>query len=249
MKFLIQKINGKIVHDFSFTLIESINYQNWFNNGKDKIKFVFINTMFDEAYAEPIKFKSYHKNYIPIGRIDFVFEYLKYFGYSLPKPINIPSALFYDYFLSRKISFGNKQNIQNFPCFVKSDTTIKKFTEIIYDASELSIVPENDKYLISEVIDILSEWRCFVFEGKLVGLQNYSGDFTLFPDVKLINEMISEYKEAPIAYTLDVGVNKLNTFVIECHDFYSVGSYGFANHKILPQMFYKWFINYKNNIN
>jgi hypothetical protein len=50
--------------------------------------------------------------------------------------------------------------------------------------------------------------------------------------------MIKEYKSSPIAYTLDVGVNSNNTFIIEIRDFFS---YGFSNNKILSYMFSDWF--------
>ena len=86
--------------------------------------------------------------------------------------------------------------------------------------------------------------RCFVYQNKLVGLQNYSGDFTKFPNVDIINKMIDTYKSSPVAYTLDVAIDKNNTVVIEVHDFFSCGLYGFNDHRILPYMFSKWFNNF-----
>jgi hypothetical protein len=56
--------------------------------------------------------------------------------------------------------------------------------------------------------------------------------------------MIKAYKSAPIAYTLDIGITDYDTIVIECHDFFSCGLYGFANHAIYPNMLYKWFWQY-----
>jgi hypothetical protein len=53
--------------------------------------------------------------------------------------------------------------------------------------------------------------------------------------------MTQAYKSAPVAYTLDVGVNNDGTFVIECHDFFSCGLYGFAKLDILPPMFSQWY--------
>ena len=90
--------------------------------------------------------------------------------------------------------------------------------------------------MVSEYIDIDSEWRAFVFNNELVGLHNYSGDFTIFPDVKLIKIMIKDFNYNG-AYTLDIGVNLKGTFIIECHDFFSCGLYGFEDYKLLPKMF------------
>lgn len=263
MKFLIQKINKKVVHDFSLTLLESIKYKNWYNNSKD-YKSKFINTVCDESNnLNDINFADsyYHKKYIPIGSVEFVSQYLYHFYGLIPKPLNVPLDLFN--YTCRMIWNGTEKSSKSLTrneLFVKSNDKIKGFTEIIKSEA---ILPEGN-YQFSEIIEIESEWRAFVYQGKLVGLQNYSGDFTKFPDVYLIKEMINDYKSAPIAYTLDVGVTSVqrvnnsrfnnlgrfnsqnNTFVIECHDFFSCGLYGFADHKILPNMFHDWFNEYIN---
>ena len=80
-----------------------------------------------------------------------------------------------------------------------------------------------------------------MFKGEIVGLQNYAGDFMSFPDTYKIQQMIDAYIKAQIAYTLDVGIFGNDTFVIEVHDFFSCGLYGFSNHNILPFMFSRWF--------
>lgn len=231
MKFLIQTINGKVKHDFSSTLIEACDYNNWYTNSCD------YKTSFTELQE-----LEYAPGFIPVGSVEFVTKYLSFYN-KTPKPVNIPKELIYKHYLGRDISFGNKHDINKFPVFVKSDTSIKKFTEIISSASILDQVPD-DKYLISEIIEIDSEWRAFVYKRKLVGLQNYSGDFTVFPDVNKINEMTKEYSSSPVAYTLDVLVNKDGTFLIEVHDFFSCGLYGFSDYKLLPIMFRDWFNEY-----
>ena len=133
--------------------------------------------------------------------------------------------------------------------FVKSATKIKGFAEILKIDDNFSWGIPPDYYQMSEFIDIDSEWRAFVYQRQLVGLQNYSGNFRKFPDVHAILQMITSYKSAPVAYTLDVGVNDYDTFIIEVHDFFSCGLYGFAEHKIYPYMLYRWFHEYltKNN--
>ena len=131
---------------------------------------------------------------------------------------------------------------------VKDNNKIKGLTSMVKNPEILS-VPPGGNYQISKYISIDSEWRSFIYKGKLVGLQHYVGEFTLFPDVRMIKHMIEVYeasKEAPIAYTLDVGINDQGTFVIEVHDFFSCGLYGFTNHPILPQMFGRWFTQYVN---
>ena len=240
MKFLIQKINGEIRHDFAFTLLESIRFKKWLSP-EDKIVVKFANTyeITDPDMIYPNPFKDYHKDYVPVGSVDFVTDFLMYFYGITPKPINVPSLLF---------PYANRKIINTYTecpppfgkVFVKSNDKIKSFTEII--GADYDLKPGN--YQISDLIDIESEWRAFVYQDKLVGLQNYSGDFTMFPDVSQINQMIIAYKNAPVAYTLDVGVFDEKTFVIEVHNFFSCGLYGFANHAIYPHMLYKWFKEY-----
>ena len=245
MKFLIQKIDGEIRHDFSFALLESVRFKNWLMRGskEDKIKVKFINTHElkepDDIYP-PIEFKLFHSNYIPVGSVEFVTAFLQEFYGLTPKPRNVPEELFE--YAGRGIYNGTEKDFPKYKkFFAKSNSGIKKFAEIVENGNTL----KPDNYQFSEFISIDSEWRAFVYENKLVGLQNYTGEFTIFPNIKTIKGMIEKYKDsAPIAYTLDVGVNDDGTFVIECHDFFSCGLYGFADHAKLPLMLNKWFHQY-----
>ena len=253
MKFLIQKIEGEIRHDFSFTLLESIRFKKWLSP-EDKVVIKFANTfdITDPDMIYPNPFKPYHKDYVPVGSVDFVTDFLMYFYNIYPKPINVPEELFG--FANRQIFNGNHLSLENWAgkYFVKSNDKIKHFTEIVecHDTGNQGTLYSTPipvgNYQISELTQIESEWRCFVYQGKLVGLQNYSGDFTMFPNVDSILHMIYYYKSAPIVYTLDVGVFDEKTFVIEVHEFFSNGLYGFADHKIYPNMLYRAFKEFLN---
>lgn len=227
MDFLIQTIDGEIKHDFSFTLLESIKYNNWFNNNED-IKYELTD-------------KKTKPGFIPIGEVGFVVQYLKDFHQKYPLPINVPEELFR--FAKRYIFNGNEESfINKGQMFVKSNDVIKYPHNGVIDSGGLDLPVGS--YQFSNIIDIQSEYRCFVFKNKLVGIQNYSGDFEIFPDVNIIKNMIMDYKKSPIAYTLDVGVSKSGTFVIEVHDFFSCGLYGFSDHRILPFMHSQWFYEF-----
>ncbi|AFK94289.1 MULTISPECIES: ATP-grasp domain-containing protein [Thermoanaerobacterium] len=225
-QFQIQTINGQIVHDFVFELIEMIQYNNWYY-GQEKYDYILTDTVLKDS------------DRIPVGSLDFVFTYLKY----KPKPINIPMELRKDKYLKRTIYEANKKDIKfDKKLFVKSATEYKSFTGIAKSCDE---VPEGT-YIVSDVIDIKSEWRAFVFCDRLLDVRRYAGDFRVFPDIKLIEEMIKDYKTSPDAYTLDVGINNNGTFVIEVHPFVSCGLYGFS-HYLLPEMFVKGFNSLQNN--
>ena len=194
----------------------------------------FINT---NSTDTEFTFEDKHFDYIPIGSNQFVSAYLFKFYLKLVTPRNIPLELLPLKYTKRFVFNGTENEIVG-KKFIKSNTEIKKYTAIVDD----DIKVQTDEYQISDIIDIQSEWRAFVYMGKLVGLQNYAGDFTMFPSVMEIEKMIDDFTSAPMAYTLDVGINdEEGTFVIECHSFFSCGLYGMADHAILPFMFAKAF--------
>jgi hypothetical protein len=239
MKFLIQQINGKIIHDFSFTLLKSIEYQNWLQQDNSFIKYKFLNTKWDGEKFDEVIFKPFHKKYVPVGSVEFVTQFLQYFYNKTPEPLNVPEELFkYTY---RGIYNGTEKSLPIFKnAFVKSNDKIKGYCNIVECNAQIPV----GNYQISELIKINSEWRAFIYNQKLVGIQNYSGDFEIFPDIDILKLMILKYESAPIAYTLDIGINEEHTFVVEAHDFFSCGLYGFSNHRIYPQMLNQWFRNY-----
>lgn len=229
-KFLIQTINRQVKHDFSFALIESIDYQNWLNKGVHD--YYLTGDLLEHDYSQ----------FIPSGSIQFIEKFLGiYHDIHNIKPINIPEQLLNIRFTKRSCEILDKDriNLNGTEKFIKSMQRLKGFTGVVNAINEDFL---SGDYLVSDLINIESEWRSFVYDGQLVGLQNYSGDFTLFPDINFIKSCIAAYTECPPAYTLDVGVNsKDGTFVIEVHNFYSCGLYGFNDSKILPQMFIRSF--------
>jgi hypothetical protein len=243
--FLIQTVDGMIVHDFSFALIEAIKYHNWYYD--EAVYNYILSETTNRPKLNPAQYYPLEE-IIPIGSVKFVLEYLKkYYNIDNIKPLNIPEELMKPEYLKRWVKIHKSEtnviNAGDTPIFVKDNTKIKGWTNIVkpnrgYPSGE---------YLISEVVNIDSEWRAFIFNNELVGLQNYSGDFTIFPDVELIRQMIKDFKTSPKAYTLDVGINEKGTFIVECHDMFSTGLYGFADYKLLPKMFISTWNKLTNN--
>ncbi len=260
MKFLIQKVNGKITHDFSFALLKAIEFQNWIHHDDRYIRCKYLDTKWDGKVMADFEFKPFHKNYIPIGSVEFVMKFLWDFHKKKPKPINIPDELLKIRYTQRKAFNGTAIDLEN--CegkwFFKDMDVIKDVSGIIDMDKERDTykLPKAGNYQFSEYVTIESEWRAFVFKNNLIALQHYCGDFTMFPNVDTIKNMITGYKSAPVAYTLDVGVKEIHeyfspdtiTIIIEVHDFFSCGLYGFSDYATLPFMFARWFYNYVNEI-
>ena len=233
LSFVIESDDYSVpAHMFCHQLIEAIHYNNWLV-GPDFMSYGTKNGSFE--FDEDI-----FKDSVPVGSVEYVTNFLEFHFNKTPKPINVPAELMKFEFTRRAVMNGTEKDITD-KFFVKSNDKIKSFTAI---ASEAPI----GNYQISEVVDFESEWRAFVYKQKLVGLQNYTGDFTLFPDVSMINQMIDQCESLPVAYTLDVGIMDGHTVVIEAHDFFAVGLYGFSDLRILPYMYSNWFNQYVGNI-
>ncbi len=237
MKFYIQTIDGEISHDFSFHLIKAINYLKW-RDSKDETEYVLSDTL-------PFLEKEKYIDFCPIGTVEFVCNWYKLLFDIRLKPINIPENLFK--FASRKIVNMKKDGYIELPkdlgeyVFVKSNDTIKYSENGEFRLEQLSDGNslEYGNYQVSELIDIESEYRIFVFKNEILDVRLYSGSWEIFPDVNKIKEIVDFYKnDSPIAYTLDIGINENGTFIIEIHDFYSCGLYGFTRINRLPYMFW-----------
>jgi hypothetical protein len=206
MRFVIQEINN---FDFVSTSVEMIKYQIEFLNLKESIEIVY----FDEEY-------SYENGDVPIGNIEFTENFFSTNHKIIPKPLNVPECLF----------LYAKRKIHNFNEFYTKNNDKIRHSQNGIHLSNIQI-SEN-------VPDIQSEYRCFVFQNKLLDVRRYCGSFLpkFNPDIDLVLEMIEKFKNSAPAYTLDVGVSSSRgTFLIEAHNFYSVGLYGFSVESI-PQM-------------
>lgn len=229
--FILQTIDKDIVFDFSFHLKEAVKYNNWFFDRK-----TFELFMDYELEADILKDNKF---FIPIGSVEYVLKYYENnFGITNIKPINIPKELQKYEFLKRRVFTGDKKvetvSLPNDRYFIKDISKIKGDTDIV----TFDKIPSSKHILASEEIEIQSEWRCFVFNGELLDIKGYLMNYFSFPNVEKIRKMIKSYKDSPKAYTLDVAVTEEEeTVLIEVHDFFSCGLYGFMDYKVLPYMY------------
>ena len=259
MRFLLQKINGRVCHDFVFELENSIEYQNW-KEPNDPIEVVYCE-------LDEIPSLTDVKDCIPVGTVEFVFSFIdnhiKKDGSKEIFPLNVPHSLIYcgerlinnyildtDRMRSTAVEHwigDSSMNIDS-KVFIKSNERIK--SEIngfhkITDITSREIIPDG-KYQISSPVEILSEYRVFIYQDMILGIQYYNGDFMVMPDTRSIKDMVDLYVwdyghgPAPVAWTLDVAVIDTEfgqqTAVMECHEFFSCGLYGFSSPR-LPFMF------------
>jgi len=244
MKFLVQRINKQIMHDFAFHLVKAKDFLDW--------RMEKMAVRFSEGNFDAIRNSD---QYIPVGSVDFVSDYLLRFYPEAARalePLNVPECLF-PYAGREIVNVLTPEDVGRMPAgrlYCKHLKKIKHFSNGEAD-------PEKDTamyvgYQVSRVVDIDSEWRVFVFKDEVKYLANYSGNPYLFPDMDAVFDMMEAYKgKAPVAYTLDVGLSvdrhgDMKTFVVECHRFFSCGLYGFQDYSVLPYMLSQEWYEMKN---
>lgn len=220
-------------YDFGYTAIQMANFWNWLHSEETQYSIEFI------EYSNNLvnKFKEF-PNAIPIGSVEFTLDWFKSIGIDNVKPLNIPKELWK--FCDREIKVDTIKNNSGFYMIKDTDkikSDINGRLEIRNSEIFINDVPVNldDKeYFLSEWLnDVNSEWRVFVYNGDIKDIRCYSGDFWSFPDREYIEKIVDEYKNP--SYTLDVMVTPNKTEIVELHDFFSCGLYGFED-TILPLM-------------
>lgn len=245
MKVYIQQINNQFADDWVYAA-----YLGFSKLG--------MNIIFFEDVNEIPK----HKDNIVIA---FVEDTIKHFNkWSMcPFPLNIHSSI--EKYYKRKTSIttmGELRKKYTLPLFIKPYSQIKQFDSgVITKPSSLSFfnnIHDNTKIFTSEVVDILSEYRCFIYKEELIGLQWYAGDFTLFPNIQIIKSAINDFNNSntiipttqsnkpPIAYTMDFGVTATDTILIECNDAWSIGNYGLEAKVYAKMLRDRWIEIFRN---
>jgi hypothetical protein len=174
---------------------------------------------------------NFHRLNVYVGSVSFIQKVANKLAFNLPAPLNIPSQI--ESFADRKIWYGYKKDITGVPIFLKPADEVKLFTGgVITKMSTLDFMPEikdDTRLMFSEVEDFTSEYRCFVYKGKIVGMKHYNGDFFDMPDAMTMTAAVQAYTLGPVAYTIDFGVTKGGkTKLIEVNDYWACGTYGFV---------------------
>ena len=116
------------------------------------------------------------------------------------------------------------------PFFIKPVNEQKLFTGILVkDFKDLPPISENIEVWQSEPVRFISEYRCYIYYNKLIGVKNYKGNPFKMIDDKIVLSAIEDFKESPVSYSVDFGVtDKGETLLIEANDSHSLGNYGLA---------------------
>ena len=181
-----------------------------------------------------------YEDYTPIGTVEFVKAFAEKIGVKLPDPIHATELLRLE---GRKYATVRKKDLplprKTYPVFVKPFKELKKFTGFVAKSEkDFELYPDvdwsNTSLFLTDVLEnIVSEWRCYVLNGKVFACVNYSGDPLSFPSASRIERMRIVYGSTS-SYSLDVAVCRLSkdvadykkTSFIEINDAYALGYYG-----------------------
>ena len=195
------------------------------------------------------------KRIIPIGTLEYVSERIRQ-DTDNPlfemQPIEIPEKL--RHLANRRYSIMSGKDIpqeiikDGKRWFLKDASVLKGWNNLLNETdTEGNIIPLH-RYVVSERVLFESEYRVFVLEDEVRGIQLYQGDPLCFPDGGFIKQACMQYtalcEERPHAYTMDIGISSGRTMLIEIHPFVSCGLYGFCD-TCLPDMFdkgYSWYL-------
>jgi len=234
MKFIIQ---DEVDFDFIWTTEQAIKFYEWYND-TNIVKFKC-------TFNDLSKFLDDGDEFIPVGSVEFVHKTMQIQtgnnNYE-PNQVNIPDELMLFKFCGRTCCNYMGQrfiNKSSDPIFYKSISKVKGDKGILQPDETL----DKGDWFISSLIEFDSEWRGFVFEGSLVDVRLYSGDFRERLDFDLIDEMVSKHKWT---YTIDVGTINGKTYLIEVHRFYSCGLYGFNDYTKLLKMLQNGYLELKH---
>lgn len=179
----------------------------------------------------------------------------------LPEVSDIPFSLQKARFLGRTIeaSYYLEATIEyipapdKLPIFMKPRGTahVKAFPgHVIKDKSDLWItesikVHEDTPVWISTVVNIKTEYRCYILKNKICGGKAvcYAGNEEEYPiDMDLVNEVVQamaeDTEEGVSAYAVDFFVNdQRETYLLEVNDGFSLGLYPTAENDLLARQY------------
>lgn len=193
-----------------------------------------------------------NRNTMLVGWVEDTVKFFNDMNFNVPLNLTIPDVLHKEKYLKRNVQFiDNFDDLKRItkPFFIKPQK-VKAFEHgLVLNTHDLIKYKDNNNFIISDIVDFLTEYRCYIIDKKIVGCYNYLGDLRLYPNLNLVDDIIKDFKNAPMGYSIDVGV-LLNgeTCLIEVNDGWSLGNYGLEPKLYTRLLTERWIEILKNNL-
>jgi len=169
------------------------------------------------------------------GSVGTVRQALEQLAAPVPPDLNVPPGT--EGFLRRaswETTLGQIRKMEAGPVFIKPLHQGKIFTGHVVrefgDLLQTVHFPDDCPVLAQEVVSLRSEWRVFVLRRMVVGIGHYKGDPLLFPNQRVISDILDAYENPFVAHTVDVGIADTGeTLLVEMNDGYAMGDYGLSS--------------------
>lgn len=174
-----------------------------------------------------------YKDAFPIGNLQFVGEWMRLFHNKSVFPIEIPTVLRRAPFVKREYKIVHCNELPSSGRYFIKDVSVVKGGTFHGDIETfkndfLDKYQRSHSFLVSSIVDVLSEWRVYVINGEIEHIAHYDGDCLALPDKELISDAVKIYSNEDGSlgsYTIDLMVSVNGTEIIEVHPFVSVGLY------------------------
>lgn len=170
------------------------------------------------------------KDAIFVGGVGNVRKRLENLGIEKTDEIEYPSEL--QRFLNRKVWTSTLEQVitnEQYGIFIKPKQTKLFQGKLVNEFKDFINLNYQEEIEIwcSEIINIVTEWRCFVRYGEILDVRYYKGKWDSKLNIKIVNQAIKEYISQPKSYCLDFGVDANGKhYLIEVNDGHSLGTYG-----------------------
>ena len=213
--------------DFGYSFIEAVEWVNWWvADNSNTAELLMMRT--NGATFGP---GEENASCVPVGSVEYCLRWYSRMGCGRIKPLNIPERLWK--YVQREIFVGTQLPQNGKAYFAKSRDVIKDERNGLYTNAQFDMEMQFTEY----VKDIESEWRLFVHEGKIVDFRCYSGDEWKLPSRHFCEQVAMEYGKENPSFSLDVMVRGTGTTdIVELHDFFACGLYGFNDYAMLLRM-------------
>jgi hypothetical protein len=132
--------------------------------------------------------------------------------------------------------------------FVKPRSVAKLFTGFVInsdcDLLQLDRYAKDTELYCATLANWQSEYRVFVINATIVGIQLYAGDDNLKLDLSIVENAIQDFEQSmdkTAAYSIDFGVLDTGaTTLIEWNDGYALGSYGLDKEIYTDLLIARW---------